>query len=167
MIDTTERMEITELEKRAEFQILTLKQQAFVRAYIASGTSTGTYDSVAAVESAYEVAAKNAVILSYELLGNRKIKAVLNLHFNRSEFDSILLDLGRALSKTLKREGKAGSLSVATTKALELYERNLGSKTPTAPVVESEPPFTERIVERDGRRLQVKVRDVGAVEGKE
>jgi hypothetical protein len=167
MIEAAERMEISELEKRAEFQILTPKQQNFVRLYIESGMSTGTYDALAAVQSAYEIAAKNAVNLSYELLGNRKIKAVLNLHFGRTEFDSILIDLGRALSKTLKRDAKTGILSVATSKALEFYERHVAAKTPGTAPIEPESPFTEKEVIRDGRRLLVRVRDLGEVANKE
>jgi hypothetical protein len=146
----TERMEISELVKRAEFQILTIKQQRFVRSYIESGASTGTYDALSAVQSAYQVAAKNAVILSYELLGNRKIKAVLNLHFGRTEFDSILTDLERALSKTLKRDAKTGSLSVATSKALEFYERHV--KTPTSPVAE---PTSEKETESSAQKFPI------------
>jgi hypothetical protein len=150
MIETTERIDISELIKSAEFQILTRKQQAFVRAYVESGMTTGTYDPLSAVQSAYEVAAKNAVILSYELLGNRKIKAVLNLHFGRTEFDSILSDLERTLSKTLKKDAKAGSLSVATTKALEFYERHV--KTPTSPVAE---PTSEKETESSKHKFAI------------
>jgi hypothetical protein len=147
---TTERMEISELVKRAEFQILTIKQQTFVRAYVESGMTTGTYDALSAVQSAYEVAAKNAVILSYELLGNRRIKAVLNLHFGRTEFDSILTDLERALSKTLKKDAKAGSLSVATSKALEFYERHV--KTSISPVAE---PTSEKETESSVQKFPI------------
>jgi len=132
-----ERMELSELVTRAEFQILTPKQQTFVRSYIESGLSTGTYDALAATQAAYEVTSKNAVSMSYEVLGNKKIKAVLNLHFGRTQFDSILTDLEGVLSKTLKRDAKMGGLSVATSKALEFYERHV-QKPATSPVAESE-----------------------------
>jgi len=164
MIEAAERMELSELEKRAEFQILTPKQQNFVGSYIESGRRTGTYDALAAVQSAYQVAVKNAVIMSYELLGNRKITAVLNLHFGRTEFDSILTDLGRALSKTLKKDAKTGSLSVATSKALEFYERHVVPKTPGTAPIESETPFTEKEVIRDGKRLLVRITELGGVD---
>jgi hypothetical protein len=74
-------MPVAELEVRSEWQILTPKQQAFLRAYIHSGVTTGTYDAEGAVRSAYPNVTTNARIFSYEILANPKIDCILGLHF--------------------------------------------------------------------------------------
>lgn len=118
-----ERVRLADLIQRREFQCLTSKQQAFLSRYISSGLLTGCYDATAAVASVYRTTPKNAVVMSYEILGNRKIKAVMDLHFRRSELDSIMDDLGRAARLSIARDLKnGGSLTIATIKAIQLLK---------------------------------------------
>jgi hypothetical protein len=84
---STSRIPLAELEARAEWQILTPKQQAFLRAYVQSGVTTGTYDALAAVRTAYPTVDKNAKIFSSEILANPKIDRILCLHFGWTEHD--------------------------------------------------------------------------------
>jgi len=122
----TQRMSLAELKSRAEWQILTDKQKFFVQSYIASGIDTGTYDAQFAVQSAYDTSGKTAVILSYELLANRKIKQVLDLHFGHTEMDSLLADLAKAIKQSLRKNG----LTDATTTAIKFFEKHAGGKLP-------------------------------------
>lgn len=117
------RMSLAELETRPEWQVLTAKQILFLKSYIQSGLDTGNYDAVFAVKSAYD-AAKNAEILSYELLANPKIRRVVDIHFGRTEMDSVRADLLRAIKKSLRKTG----LSDATVTAIKFYENHGGQK---------------------------------------
>ena len=88
---------------------------------------------------AYKTSVKTATIFSYELMGNRRIKRVLDLHFRRTEFESILEDLGRAVRLSIERDMKrGGTLSVATVDALKFYEKYAGRKLETVPGVASQ-----------------------------
>jgi hypothetical protein len=106
---------LDELRTTPEFQLLTTKQQIFVSAYLSSGRQNGTYDSLAAVRTAYDVSsATNATVLSYEILGNPKIKKVLDLHFNRTEREAFLEDLLRTIAR---------SKGTAKVRAMALYAK--------------------------------------------
>jgi len=118
-----ERVRLADLIQRQEFQCLTSKQQAFLSRYISSGLLTGCYDAAAAVSSVYRTTPKNAVVMGHEILGNRRIKRVLDLHFCRNEIDSLMDDLGRAARLSISRDLKnGGSLSIATIKAVQLLK---------------------------------------------
>ena len=117
-----ERVRLADLIQRREFQCLTPKQRSFISRYISSGLLTGVYDASAATAAVYKTTPKNAVVMSYEILGNRKIKAVIDLHFRRSEFDSIMDDLARATRISMARDLKQGGLSIATVKAIQLLK---------------------------------------------
>ena len=133
-----ERVRLADLIQRREFQCLTPKQQAFLSRYISSGLLTGCYDASAATAAVYRTTPKNATIMSYEILGNRKIKAVIDLHFRRSEFDSIMDDLARAARLSIARDLKhGGSLSIATIKAVQIL-RNYARQNPGAGIVAPE-----------------------------
>lgn len=109
---------LDELRERPEFKILTAKQQMFCSAYIDSGTSTGVYDAVFAVNTAYGVKSnENARLLSYELRANRKIETVLDLHFGAPSKEPFLNKLQRKLEKTLL---KGKELTVAEKDSIKL-----------------------------------------------
>ena len=137
-ITRPKRMPLSEIVTTAEFQILTARQQQFVRHYVESVVNTGTYDAIAAVKAAYNATDKSAVVMAYELTGQRLIKKVLDLHFGRTEFDSVLTDLGQAIRKALRKDAKTGGLSIATTKALEFYERHSQKSEKSQPTAEQE-----------------------------
>ena len=122
-IPMAQRLPLAELMQMREFQILTPKQRSWVSKYVTSGSVTGFYDPVAATADVYRTTPKTAVIYSYELLGNRRIKRVLDLHFRRTELDSLMDDLGRAARLSIARDLKhGGSLSIATIKAVQLLK---------------------------------------------
>jgi hypothetical protein len=135
----SDRLRLTDLIQRREFQRLTSKQQAFVSKYIANGVSSGTYDAVASVMAAYGISAKTARVFSYELLGNPRINAVLDMHFGRTEYDSIMEELGRCAYTSMRRDMKnGGTLSIATVKAIQIYKSHM-RQTPDAIEVEFTP----------------------------
>ncbi len=118
-------MLLAEMATHAEWQVLTAKQRMFLSSYIQSGIDTGVYDAPFAVQSAYNTSDKNAVILSYELLANRKVRRVLDLHFGRTETDSLQADLVKAISKSLRKDPTA-PLSETLRTAIKLYEKKSG-----------------------------------------
>jgi len=163
-----DRMPLSEIVTRSEFQILTPKQQAFSARYIASGLSSGTYDAVGAVQTAYATSPANAVLLSYELLGNRKIKKVLDLHFGRTPLDAMLSDLEKAIRKSLRKDSKSGGLSIATVQALAFYERHTGQQIEAArgaatPIAE---PEVHAEVAELSAPARFKVGDIAILDGK-
>jgi hypothetical protein len=121
------RMLLAEIATHAEWQVLTAKQRMFLSSYIQSGIDTGVYDAQFAVQSAYNTSDKNAVILSYELLANRKVRRVLDLHFGRTETDSLQADLVKAISKSLRKDPTA-PLSETLRAAIKLYENQSSVK---------------------------------------
>jgi len=94
----SERLPIEELEKTQEFQKLTPKQQLFVRGYVESGRLHGGYDAVFATLGAYECKSPEiARIMSYTLMQNIRIVAVLSRHFGTTPVEEFLLTLDRAI----------------------------------------------------------------------
>jgi len=126
------RLGIAELLSHEDFQILTPQQQSFVARYISTGVRTGTYDALDAVKHSYGVSLKNATALAAHLLGHKKIKKIVDLHFgrsDRSELDVLLPILANAIKRSIRNDLKEkGSLSIATTKALEFFERQTGKR---------------------------------------
>lgn len=125
-INTTNaaRVRLADLMKHEVFQCLTKKQQIFVAKLVALGLTTGNYDHVAAAAFAYRT--KNPQVLGAELLGQAKIRRCLDVHFRRSNLESILDHLGRAAKKSVKRgEG----LSPETVKALAVFAQYVQKET--------------------------------------
>src|ERR1035437_7461723 len=93
------RMPLAELRETQEFQILTQKQQLFCATYCDFGLSTGTYDAVEATLGAY--ACKNREIargVSYSLMQNVPMVAVLNRHFQMEPIEKFMVQLNRAIN---------------------------------------------------------------------
>lgn len=111
------KLRLAALTQTAEFGLLTSKQQAFVLKLVALGLTTGRYDATVAAGFAYTT--KNPEILGAELMGQRKIKRVLDIHFCRSGLDSILADL-RVVVKQARRQRE---LTPALEKALLAFEK--------------------------------------------
>ena len=115
-------MPLEELEKTWEFQRLTSKQRLFVQTYCAAGMVDGKYDAVAAIQTAYPCKSiEVARVMSYSLMGNIKIVAVLNRHFGSDPVDSFLASLDRAVRNK--------DLTLAQLGALRLQCEVLGYKT--------------------------------------
>lgn len=138
---TNERLHLSALMLRPDFLQLTPKQQCFVSKYIASGLTTGTYDTIGAVMAAYKTTPKNAQIMSYRLMSSRKIAAILDLHFGRAPFDSVLHELSQALRKAVKNDMKEfGRLTYTTVNALKVYKSH--SRTADSTQTEPDPGLT-------------------------
>jgi len=111
-----QRTPLAALEARVEWQVLTPKQQTFLRTYIQSGVDLGTYDAVAAVRAAYNVTG-NAKVLSYELLANPKIECLLALHFGWNAQDRLQARQRKSIRQLLSqvrfqlRHAEPGSVS--------------------------------------------------------
>jgi len=97
-MSNVKRMPLDELEKTHEFQRLTPKQKMFVQTYVGGGSIDGNYDAVAAINTAYTCKSNEvARIMSYSLLANINVVAVLNRHFGNEPIDSFLATLDRAV----------------------------------------------------------------------
>jgi hypothetical protein len=113
MIDTEKRMSLAELEMLPEYMKLTQKQKLFIATYCEFGLADGNYDAVEATRIAYKC--KNpevARIMSYSLMQNIRIIAVLNRHFNATPIEEFLVMLDRAINNK--------KLTVAQIQALRL-----------------------------------------------
>jgi hypothetical protein len=120
---TTKRLSFAEIFVRPEFQTLTKKQQIFCARYISSGVVSNHYDASDAAAFAYST--KNPAVLGQELLGQRKVRAVLDLHFGRNEFDGLVADLRRLLKRADRRGSDLNSLAPDLKKVLTLLEQHL------------------------------------------
>ena len=164
----TERcVPLSEIVPRPDFQGMTVAQQAWVRAYLTSGETTGTYDAIAATRAAYPAtSAQHLSSRACHVQSHKKVKHILNIAFGQpeTELDLILSDLGRALRKSIRNDiKKGGSLSIATTRALDFYERHTWQKlTPSASRQEGP---AAPITERDSASPKFKVGDLVRQEG--
>ena len=94
-----QKLTLSELKLTPEYQRLTQKQQLFVATYCESGLTTGQYDGVFATQTAYKCkSAEVARIMSYSLLGNIRILAALNRHFNATPTEELLVLLNKAIN---------------------------------------------------------------------
>jgi hypothetical protein len=115
----SKRVPIERLRETDEFENLTLCQKLFIETYIASGVELGVYDQITATQTAYKCKNQEvARVMSYALMTNRRIVAVLNLHFAREPLAVFLETLDRAI--------KNKKLTLAQFKALALKARILG-----------------------------------------
>lgn len=118
-MSNTKRLTLDEVKATQEYSILTGKQQLFTETYIAGGIGTGTYDPIEATMTAYSCKSKeNARVMSYSLMANIRIVAVLNRHFNREPLEEFLIQVDRAILNK--------KLSVANLNALKLKADILG-----------------------------------------
>jgi phage terminase small subunit len=165
MATTNKRVGIAAIMSHEFFQVLTEKQRTFVVRYISSGTATGLYDSVRAVRDAYGDV-KNAAVLSSQLLGQKKIKRVLDLHFGRTEspYDSMMAELTKALKKSIRTDRKTGSLSTATMRAMDFFEEHEKKKTAALKPAEPEDGVQKYavgdVVLQDGKQYRIVAQEV-------
>ena len=111
MSDTSKRLPLVELEQTQEYQRLTQKQRLFVATYCEGGLTDGNYDAVAAVKMAYQCkSAEVARIMSYSLMQNIRIIAVLNRHFNADPIEGFLVALDRAIANKHLTQAQLGAL---------------------------------------------------------
>ena len=107
------RVPLAKLQATRKWSLLSPKQALFCASYIESGLSTGTYDAKSAMRAAYNSSSdRNLTCLTYEVLENPRVKAVLNLHFGTSPLDSFLADL----EKTIRKES-----GIAKVDAMKMY----------------------------------------------
>jgi hypothetical protein len=110
-----ERIALEDLVQTSQFKLLTPQQQDFVTAYVKSGVDSGTYDGLGACTAAYKPASlKIAGVMVAQIMGNSKVKKVLDLHFGRTPQEAFLLEL----EKTIQH-----STGDAKVRAQELYAR--------------------------------------------
>lgn len=94
------RMPLSELEQTPEFQVLTPKQKLFVQTYVGGGVDLDTYDAIGAIMTAYRCKSHEvARTMSYTMLGNIRIVAVLNRHFNRAPLEDFIHMLDLAIRR--------------------------------------------------------------------
>lgn len=125
-IDPQKRIPLEALKQTPEFQRLTQKQRLFITAYCDGGLFDGNYDSVAATRTAYQCKSPEvARIMSYSLMQNIRIIAVLNIHFNTSPTEEMLVAVDRAIQNR--------RLTIAQIQALRLKCDLLGLATRSIP----------------------------------
>lgn len=119
MSDLSRRLSVDDLRKTQEFQQLTERQQLFVATYCAAGMVDGIYDPVAATKTAYRCKSfEVARIMSYSLMANIRIVAVLSRHFNAEPIEEFLVEVNRAIRNK--------HLTIAQLQALKLKADLLG-----------------------------------------
>lgn len=118
-MDDRKKLSLTELEQTQEYQQLTPKQRLFVATYCDGGIRNGVYDPVSATQMAYKCKTpESARVMSYALMGNIRIIAALNRHFNAEPIEQFLVEVDRAIRNK--------HLSVAQLQALKLKADLLG-----------------------------------------
>src|ERR1035437_5866649 len=109
----SKRMPLDDLRKTHEYTRLTPKQKMFVDSYCAGGSVDGKYDAVSATNSAYKCKSDEvARVMSYSLLANINIVAVLNRHFGTEPIDSFLATLDRAVRNSKLTLAQLGALQL-------------------------------------------------------
>lgn len=131
------RLTLEQIKETQEYSVLTGKQQLFIETYIRSGLDTGTYDPILATQTAYTCKSReNARVMSYSLIANIRIVAVLNRHFAKEPLAEFVEQVDRAIRNK--------KLSIAQLQALKLKGDVLGYTTrlpgTTSPSVGSIPP---------------------------
>jgi len=107
------RMSMEELRTTREYARLTERQKMFIETYCSAGLVDGKYDAVVATLLAYKCKdAEVARIMSYSLMANIRIVAVLDRHFGETPVESFL--------KTLERAIHNKKLTIAQLQALRL-----------------------------------------------
>lgn len=125
-IDPQKRISVDDLKQTPEFQRLTQKQRLFIIAYCDGGLFNGNYDPIAATRTAYQCKSPEvARIMSYSLMQNIRIIAVLNIHFNTSPTEEMLVAVDRAIHNR--------RLTIAQIQALRLKCDLLGLATRSIP----------------------------------
>jgi len=125
MSDPKKRMTVAELEETPEYQRLTPKQKLFIATYCDGGLSTGRYDAVAATLTAYKCKTPEvARIMSYSVMANIRIVAVLNRHFATEPIEEFLTMLDRAINNKKLTMAQLGALQ------LRCQILNLGNRLP-------------------------------------
>jgi hypothetical protein len=94
----SERLTLEQVMATQEYAVLTGKQQSFVENYIEGGLASGIYDAVAATQMAYATKSREiARVMSYALITNIRIIAVLNRHFNKEPLAEFVEQVDRAI----------------------------------------------------------------------
>ena len=156
-MNNPKRMPLDQLRLTQEYTRLTAKQKDFVETYVGMGAMDGNYDAVNAVRHAYKC--KNdevARIMSYALLANINIVAVLNRHFAADPIDQFIQTLDRAVHNK--------KLTIAQLQALKLYCEVMGfgtkiaarenGETPQPAVIENQE-VTEKKAPKNPRKPNV------------
>jgi hypothetical protein len=146
------KLSVDELRLTPEFQRLTPKQQLFCATYCGAGLLDGSYNSVVATNTAYRCKSMEvARIMSYSLMQNIRVIAVLNRHFNTEPIEDFLVQVDRAINNK--------KLTTAQLQALKLKGDILGFTT-RLPGTPNFPPGTipQDVLdaERDARKAKRK-----------
>jgi hypothetical protein len=122
------RLTTKELAQTPEYQQLTNKQKLFVLTYVGSGMVDGNYNGAEAALTAYKCKSReSARIMSYSLLANIKIVAVLNRHFSIEPREEFLALLDRAIRNKKLTMAQLGALK------LKCDILNIKTNLPSAP----------------------------------
>jgi hypothetical protein len=98
MAEAAKRLTLDELRQTSEYLMLTQKQQLFVATYVGTGMAEGHYNVVSAIKTAYACKSEEvARVMSYTMMQNIRILAVLNLHFGVSPTVQFVKELDRAI----------------------------------------------------------------------
>jgi len=158
MSDTRKKLTLDELKELPEYQRLTQKQQLFVATYCEGGLANGCYNAPQATMTAYQCKSmETARIMSYSLLANIRIVAVLNRHFNATPTEEFLAMLDRAINNK--------KLTVAQLSALRLKcaVLGLGNKIPDFTTVPKEDAFQGAIADAVAASKKGKVKTPAGV----
>jgi hypothetical protein len=124
------RARLADLIRLREFALLTDKQAAFISLYVSGGVLSGKYDACDAAARVFKTKnAKSAEALGAQLLGQSKIKQVLNHHFGVGALNALLSDLQCAVKRGLRRGNKKFVvITPEVAQALLIFEQYIAAK---------------------------------------
>jgi hypothetical protein len=146
MKDLSDRMPLEKLRQTDEFLRLTQKQQLFVATYCEAGMVDGRYDAISATRTAYQCKTPEiARVMSYALMANIRIIAVLNRHFGKSPIEEFIETLDRAVNNKKLTTAQLGALRLKC-ELLHLDTR-IPQRTPVTKVLDA-------VIEENAERVK-------------
>ena len=153
-MEPKQRLSLEQLKETPEYKRLTPKQQLFVATYVAGGLSDGNYDAVLATRTAYPCRSEEvARIMSYAIMANIRIIAVLNRHFGAEPIEEFLALLDRAINNKRITIAQVNALKLKCD-ILGLANRLPGFKSPIGVIPEDvlEASRKERKTKKDAQK---------------
>jgi len=164
-------MSLTALEQTAEFKRLSPARAAWVRAYLQHFLDTGLLNHTRATHTAYVCSNdENARTFGHRIKNSPSVKAVLDVFSNswKRDVDFSREEIQQQIAEIQKHLDASEPGSTAANRLIELkvtLMRDLKRIAPSsAPPPQSEQVLAEKIEVRDGKRLRVRITEVGEAE---
>jgi hypothetical protein len=162
-------MSLAALEQTPEFRRLSRARAAWVRAYVQNFLDTGLLNHTLATKAAYACANdESARTFGHRIKNSPSVKAVLDVFSNswKRDVDFTREEIQQQIAEIQKHLDASEPGSTAANRLIELkvtLMRDL-KRIASAPPSQSETVLAEKIEVRDGKRLRVRITEVGEAE---